>query len=71
MNTMTPRKKKTEAGTEPAEGKRHRHMVGVDPIIHQQLKKLAEQNGRPLTWEIRRILIQRLEEAGLWPPKDD
>jgi hypothetical protein len=46
-------------------------MVGVDPTIHQQLKRLAEKNGRPLTWEIRRIFLKALQENGLWPPSEE
>jgi hypothetical protein len=49
---------------------RRRQMIGMSPEMHQQLHKLAERNGRPLSWEVRRILMQALAEAGLWPPSE-
>jgi hypothetical protein len=78
LDLTMPRKKNPPENTpepdpmpETAEEKRNRMMVGVDPTIHQQLKRLAEKNGRPLTWEIRRIFLKALQENGLWPPSEE
>ncbi len=75
--TMAPEKhRKKKRDDQPAEGQqssgkdRHasRTMVRLQQDVHRQLKKLAERNSRPLTWELRLALIHHLEEAGLWPP---
>lgn len=51
--------------------KKDRHtsrvLVGIPGDVHRQLKKLAEKNGRPLTWELRALIVKALETAGLWP----
>jgi hypothetical protein len=55
----------------PKAGDRHgpRNLVNVPPEVHAQLRKLAERNCRPISWELRLALIKHLEEAGLWPPE--
>jgi predicted DNA-binding protein len=45
-------------------------MIALSPELHQQLKKLAERERRPLSWEVRYILTRYLEENGLWPPSE-
>jgi predicted transcriptional regulator len=52
-----------------ADRHRSKAMVRLDDEVHAQLKKLAERNNRPLSWEIKSILIKALERAGLWPGK--
>jgi hypothetical protein len=54
----------------PKQADRHklRKMLALPPRLHAQLAALAEQNSRPLSWEVRRILEQALRDAGLWPP---
>lgn len=47
-----------------------RNMVRLPPAVHRQLKRLAERNNRPLSWELRRIVIDALEQNGLWPAED-
>ena len=63
IDRMAPRKKSRKTD-------RHkpRKLMHVDPLVHEQLKLLAEQNGRPASWELRRIIVKALEENGLWPP---
>lgn len=46
---------------------RPRRTVSVSPELYQALQALADQNGRPLSWEVRRILTEHLKAAGLWP----
>lgn len=45
-------------------------MARLSADVHGQLKILAERNNRPLTRELRALIIQHLEENDLWPPKD-
>jgi hypothetical protein len=60
------------AKKKPKGGDRDRHqaraLVGIPLDVHQQLKRLAEKNNRPLTWELRAALVKFLEENGMWPP---
>jgi 5-methylcytosine-specific restriction endonuclease McrA len=35
---------------------------------HRQLKKLAEREKRPVNWQLRLIVEDALQAAGLWPP---
>jgi hypothetical protein len=44
------------------------HLVRLPADVHQQLKKLADRNNRPMSWELRHLVIRHLEENGLWPP---
>jgi hypothetical protein len=69
MNTTMPPKKKRGQDTED----RHkaRNMVALHPDLHRQLKKLAERNNRPLSWELRKLIIDHLEQEGLWPPEPE
>jgi hypothetical protein len=80
--TMADRKKKRppdppppkEAESAPEKGAdRHlpRSMVALPPRMHRQLKKLAERNNRPVSWELRHVVQKHLEENGLWPPAGD
>jgi len=43
-------------------------MVRLPDDIASTLRALAERNCRPLTWELRRIIIAQLQAEGLWPP---
>lgn len=43
-------------------------MVRVPPDLHALLKELAEQNSRPLSWELRLAITTHLRAAGKWPP---
>lgn len=63
-------KKKT--GKAAKGGDRHLSgaMIRLPEDVHRQLKKLAERNNRPATWELRALVIKALEEAKLWPPED-
>lgn len=70
LDTM-PRKPKTPAPEESKGDRAARSMVAVPPDLHEQLKKLADRNGRPISWELRRILKRELEQEGLWPPPDE
>lgn len=58
--------------TKPAPKDRHksREMIGIERRLHQQLKKLAAKNNRPITWELKPLIIKLLEENGLWPPPE-
>lgn len=46
-----------------------RTLVGIPTDVYQQIRKLAERNNRPATWEIKAALIKLLEAEKLWPPK--
>lgn len=37
--------------------------------MYAALGELAKRGNRPVTWEVRTIVQQALEAAGLWPPK--
>jgi hypothetical protein len=65
---LMAKKRSTEAA-----GDRHkpRQPIFLPPRLYAQLKALAEQNDRPISWEARRIVEQALREAGLWPPPPD
>ncbi len=68
-----PRKPKVPKPAEtPKDADRHlpRSMVSLPPDLHKQLKKLAKMNNRPLSWQIRLILVAELEKEGLWPPPE-
>jgi hypothetical protein len=66
---MAVMSKKRPAGGEPPPDRHASHMmVRLPEDVHRQLKLLAERNNRPLTWELRGVLIKHLEENGLWPP---
>lgn len=45
-----------------------RHLVTVKGDLFRQLKKLAERDDRPLSWQLRRLLVAGLAAEGLWPP---
>jgi hypothetical protein len=70
------RKKRTEvppaaeSKPKPRTGDRHRprRTVNLPPELYDQLAVLADRNGRPLNWEIRRALQEHLRQNGLWPP---
>ena len=75
---MAKRKKKPEGQPLPAPAldsrSRDRHKPGsrrsvaLPPQVYRQLQALAEQNNRPLNWELRLIVVRALTEVGLWPP---
>jgi hypothetical protein len=67
MSLMAQEKKKK--GAEPSKD-RHvaKNMIRVSDLIYQQLKLLASENQRPVSWEIRLALIRHLEQHGKWPP---
>jgi hypothetical protein len=46
-------------------------MLRVPEDLYLQFKKLAERNDRPMSWELRRILVEILTTNGLWPPNAD
>jgi hypothetical protein len=71
-------KKRPQPKKEPAmppaaarPGSRHkgRKMVAFKGDVYEQLKVLAERNGRPVSWEIRLMSIAHLKANGLWPPE--
>jgi hypothetical protein len=43
-------------------------MVRIEDDVHAALQRLAADNDRPLTRELRRAVIAWLEAAGKWPP---
>jgi predicted HicB family RNase H-like nuclease len=58
------RAKRDQAADRHLSGK----MVRLSEDLHAQMVRLAERNDRPLTREIRRVLVAALEAEGLWPP---
>jgi hypothetical protein len=64
-----PKEPSISANTE-TQGSRHvdRNMVSLPTPLYQQLKQLAEENNRPLSWELRAMVMRCLAEAGRWPP---
>lgn len=63
-------KKRGKGGKPPDEDRHLSHaMVRLPADVHQQLKILAERNNRPLTRELRALIIRHLEENDLWPPE--
>ena len=69
MSPIMARKKPTARADESgADRHAQRSMVRVPDDVYQQLKLLAEQNARPVTWELRLIITEALKKAGLWPP---
>jgi hypothetical protein len=68
--TMAAPKKNQKTDKGKAEDKHApRSMVGISPQLHQQLKILADRNGRPVSWELRLLIQRHLEANGLWPPE--
>jgi hypothetical protein len=59
-----------EPAQKPRTADRHRprRTVSLAPELYDQLAVLADRNGRPVYWEIRRALQEHLRENGLWPP---
>jgi hypothetical protein len=45
-------------------------MLRVPEDLYLQFKKLAERNDRPMSWELRRALVELLTANGLWPPEE-
>ena len=43
--------------------------VRLHPTMRSQLKKLVDNNASDITEEVRIAIRERLEKAGLWPPK--
>jgi hypothetical protein len=69
---MAKKKSRPESKPEvPPDRHLSKTMVRLPVDVHAQLKKLAERNHRPLSWELRMVLIKHLEENGLWPPEPE
>jgi hypothetical protein len=62
------KKQQSKASGVKADRHTSRTLVGIPKDVHAQLAKLAERNNRPLTWELRALIIKELEAAKLWPP---
>ncbi len=57
--------------SDPARSKdRHkrRKMIPLPPRVFEQLQVAAERHNRPLSWQLRLIVVAWLEQEGLWPP---
>jgi len=71
------RKKHEEEPITPAAekktGSRHkkRNMVNVTSDIYERLVALAKHNNRPISWQLRMLLMKSLREEGYWPPPED
>lgn len=53
------------AGTPP-------NLVRLPTWAHEGMKEIARQNGRPLTWELKRLVAKYMKENGLpIPPEED
>jgi hypothetical protein len=65
--------KKNKPADATEKGDRHRStkLVRIGDDVHGSLSQLAKRNDRPLTWELRRILIAALKKEGLWPEADE
>ena len=59
-----PRAKRT--GT----GHHDRHMVAFRGDVYAAVSELARRENRPVSWQIRAIMIAALREAGLWTEED-
>lgn len=72
MVCMTePRKRgRPPKSAKPRSADRHadRRSVSFTTAMYAALGKLAEREGRPITWQARLMIQKGLEEAGLWPP---
>jgi hypothetical protein len=68
MDTMTRKRKKP--GSSEDRHLSHR-MLRVPEDLYLQFKKLAERNDRPMSWELRRVLVELLTANGLWPPGEE
>ncbi len=55
---------------QPRRGSRHvdRQSISLRSEDYELLRAMAEQNGRPMTWEIRMILRKAYRDAGSPPP---
>jgi hypothetical protein len=61
-----------DALDEPKKAERSpRKMVPLTPDVFEALRRLAEQNERPVSWELRRILVAELERLGFWPLQEN
>lgn len=61
------------AKKKPASRKADRHKgkaisLRLHPKIHEQLKKLVDQEASNQTQEITNAIREHLKEKGLWPP---
>lgn len=65
MLHMAKKKKKT--------GSRHldRHMVSLNGDIYEAMRLIAQQNQRPINWQIRLFLIEAAKAAKVWPIPED
>ncbi len=60
---------KKKSGDEPQKDRHRPHrMVRLPVDVYEQLMKLAEQNDRAISRELRRIVIEELKRQSLWPP---
>ena len=66
------KKKQGPAGPHGAKRDQHRskNMVRIPDDVFEAVRRLAEQNDRPITREIRQALIAWLEAKGCWPPQE-
>lgn len=67
----TDKKRKMKTKTKPKDRHTNRIMIAVDLELHAQLKELAERNERPLTRQVRMVLIEALRKELLWPPRQE
>ncbi len=42
----------------------------LHPLLRQQLEELVKRNASDMSEEVRIAIRERLERAGLWPPKN-
>ena len=54
-------------------GDRHtdRHMVAFRGDVYEAVSELARRENRPVSWQIRQIMIAALREAGLWADEEE
>lgn len=55
--------------TEERKDSRHgpRNMIALPDDVYEGLKELAERNDRPITRQVKSIIIEVLRREGLWP----
>jgi hypothetical protein len=46
-------------------------MVRLPDDLHRAVKRSAQINQRPMTWELRRLLEKVLTEEGNWPVPEE
>ena len=63
-----PEKKRKSKG-DSRRGSRHkdRNMVSLPRGLYERVKRSAEANNRPISWELRRLLGEKLDSEGIPP----